>query len=166
MRIANINYYDTVNTIGGAVVSIWTQGCPHHCEGCFNPETWDFSGGRKLAEEDVVNILTYVEKNRDVIHGVSFLGGEPLCDENIDGVAELIKRLYFFFPETTIMIWSGYIFKEVLNKLVDKRIDNMVDYVIDGRFVMSKKDKNLRLRGSSNQNINHNIERSGTWVQE
>lgn len=166
MRIANINYYDTVNTVGGAVISVWTQGCPHHCEGCFNPETWDFSGGRIFTEEDMVGIIYEINENRDVIHGVSFLGGEPLCSENIKGVVDCIKRINTSFPEKTIMIWSGYTFKDIFPKLVDNHIENMVDYVVDGRFVMSKKDKKLKLRGSSNQNVNHNVNRSGEWVEE
>ena len=83
MRYADIIENDIVNG-EGICLSYWTQGCPHKCDGCHNPETWNFNGGKEDSKENILNkILTLLNKN-NIHRNLSILGGEPLCDENIN----------------------------------------------------------------------------------
>ena len=84
MRFSKIKDNDIANGIG-ITMSLWTQGCPHHCKGCFNGETWDFNSGKEFRKEDLDYILKNINKN-SVQRDLSILGGEPLCPENVDGV--------------------------------------------------------------------------------
>lgn len=78
MRIAAIQYNDTTNG-EGVCVSLWTQGCPHRCKGCHNPETWDFQGGKEIGRQELLkDILNHINAN-DVLRNFSILGGEPLA---------------------------------------------------------------------------------------
>ena len=135
----------------GVCVSVWTQGCPHHCKGCFNPETWDFKKGEKWTQAETEKVLQLLDKN-GVNRHLSILGGEPLCPENIHGVTELCKYIKSFRPNIKIYIWTGYLFEELISKYGTSIFEN-IDVVIDGKFEEDKKDIRLKMRGSSNQRI-------------
>lgn len=145
MRYASINSCDIINSLGGVVVSFWVQGCPHRCEGCFNPETWDFCGGKKFTDETKEQILNLLSNK--YVSGLSILGGEPFAPQNRDVVLSLIKEVRHLYPNKRIMVWTGYKLED-LNSLNLKGID----YIIDGKF-----DKKLpttkKLRGSDNQRL-------------
>lgn len=152
MRIAKIINSDVVNGIGVST-SVFVQGCPFHCKGCFNPETWDFNGGK-----DIENIFEVV-KNNIVANGIqrnlSILGGEPLCPENRVAVAKLIKEIKNTFPSIKIVVWTGYFMSELINSK-DKSIDsilNTIDYLVDGPYMEEERDITLWLRGSRNQKV-------------
>lgn len=149
MRYTKIKPNDVING-EGVCVSVWTQGCPHHCKGCFNVETWNFNGGYKWKPEDKDRVLELLDKN-GVHRNLSILGGEPLCSENIDGVLELCTYIKKHRPETNIYIWSGYTFEQ-LEVMYDCSLFNF-DVLIDGKFEEDKKDIRLKMRGSSNQRI-------------
>lgn len=140
-----------VNSFGGGVISIWTQGCPHHCKGCFNPETWSEDGGHEITEEELRKIFITLEK--PYIKGVSFLGGEPLSANNVDDVIDLCRAIKNKFPKKIISIWTGYTLEQLYEKGLDKTYLSVIDYIVDGQFVEELKDKRLKLRGSSNQRI-------------
>lgn len=152
MRIANLNKNDVVNGIGVSV-SLFMQGCPHHCPGCFNPESWDFNGGyehRFLIEE----ILLAITAN-GVQRNFSILGGEPLCPENRTLTNKIIQIVKAKYPDIKICLWTGYTLEE-LQKNDDedlKYILTEINYLIDGKFIEKEKDVSLWLRGSRNQNI-------------
>lgn len=150
MRIARIKPNDIVNG-KGMMVSVWTQGCPHHCKGCFNKETWDFEGGRPFTIEDEEKVLRMLDAD-GVYRNLSILGGEPLCPENIDGVLSLCEYIKNKRPETKIYVWSGYLIEELIERY-GKNIFKNINFLIDGQFEEDKKDLTLRLRGSSNQRI-------------
>lgn len=150
MRIAKIKPNDVVNG-EGVMVSLFTQGCPHHCKGCFNKDTWNFDGGREYKEEDKEYILSLLTK-RNVHRNFSILGGEPMAKQNIDGVLELCEYVKKHKPDTKIYIWSGYTFEQLVEMYGEKIFVN-VDILIDGQFMEDKKDITLKLRGSSNQRI-------------
>ena len=157
-RYNTINKYDTVNSLGGAVVSVWMQGCPHRCEGCFNPETWDFSGGKELTDEVIDGIIE--ELKQPHIKGLSVLGGEPLAKGgNFTRVLFLIERAKRE-TEKRIMIWTGYecsYLKENYSRFLMYPLILYCDYLVCGKFIQDKKDNTLALRGSSNQRIIHFI---------
>ena len=148
MRIADINENDMVNG-SGVCVSVLVQGCPHHCKGCFNPETWDFDGGRHIdnEQEEIDKILNLIIQN-DIQRNLSVLGGEPLHEQNIDFVKNLLKQAKIKYPNIKTFVWTGYLLEE-LNKedLQD------IDVLIDGKYMEELRDVSLLLRGSSNQRV-------------
>lgn len=135
-------------------VSLWTQGCPHHCPGCHNPETWDFDGGYDVPDDIRGEIVKAISAN-GITRNFSILGGEPLCEENLDFVLNVITAVRIAYPNIKIYIWSGYTFKELIEKK-DNRVINILkqaNYLIDGRYDEKLRDTTLFLKGSSNQNI-------------
>lgn len=149
MRYNTIKLNDIANG-RGINVSLFTQGCPHHCKGCFNQETWDFNGGKEFKEEDLRYILDNINANQ-IDRNLSILGGEPLCPQNIDGVIELCKTMKYIYNNKLIYVWTGYTIENFNDK--QKELLQYIDYLIDGRFELDKKDLNLKMRGSSNQRI-------------
>ena len=149
MRFSKIKDNDIANG-EGIVMSLWTQGCPHHCKGCFNMETWDFAGGKEFKEEDKEYILQNIDKN-NIKRNLSILGGEPLCQQNIQGVISLCKAFKEKYPEKIIYVWTGYVLEEFDD--TQKKILDYIDVLIDGKFEIDNKDLSLKLRGSTNQRI-------------
>lgn len=149
MRFSKIKNNDIANG-EGIVMSLWTQGCPHHCKGCFNMETWDFNGGKEFKEEDKEYILQNIDKN-NIKRNLSILGGEPLCNQNIQGVISLCKAFKEKYPEKIIYVWTGYVLEEFDD--TQKKILDYIDVLIDGKFEIDNKDLSLKLRGSTNQRI-------------
>ena len=149
MRFSKIKDNDIANG-EGIVMSLWTQGCPHHCKGCFNMETWDFNGGKEFKEEDKEYILQNIDKN-NIKRNLSILGGEPLCNQNIQGVISLCKTFKEKYPEKIIYVWTGYVLEEFDD--TQKLLLDYIDVLIDGKFEIDNKDLSLKLRGSTNQRI-------------
>ena len=138
----------------GICVSLWTQGCPHHCPGCHNPETWDFDGGYDVPDDIKGRIVKAISAN-GITRNFSILGGEPLCEQNLDFVNNVITSVRTAYPNIKIYIWSGYTFAELIERN-DHRIQNILkqaDYLIDGKYDDKLRDTTLPLRGSSNQQI-------------
>ena len=153
MKYAGLMENDIANG-EGVCVSLWTQGCPHHCPGCHNPETWDFEGGYEVPDDIRGKIVKAISAN-DITRNFSILGGEPLCEENLDFVLNIITSVRTAYPNIKIYIWTGYTFKELIDKQ-DQRIINILkqaNFLIDGRYDENLRDITLPLRGSSNQNI-------------
>ena len=149
MRFSKIKNNDIVNGIG-ITLSVWTQGCPHHCKGCFNKETWTFNEGNEFTNDDLNYIISNID-SFNVKRNLSILGGEPLCPENVEGVINLCREFKKVYPDKLIYLWTGYTIEE-FNKR-QKQVLEYVDFIIDGKFEEAKKNLNLHLRGSSNQRI-------------
>ena len=126
---------------------IFTQGCPHHCPDCHNPQTHDFEGGQ---DADVENILEEIFRN-PMISGVTFSGGEPFCQpEALEPIAEELKK-----HGKHLVIFTGYLLEQLQrmeNKSV-KRLLELADMIIDGPFVMEQRNLTLSYRGSENQRV-------------
>ena len=131
-------------------MSLWTQGCPHHCKGCFNVETWDFEGGKEFSDNDLNYIIDNINKN-NVKRNLSILGGEPLCPQNIDGVVRLCKEFKKFYPEKMIYVWTGYVIEDFDES--QRKILKYIDVLVDGKFEEDKRNLSIMLRGSSNQRV-------------
>ena len=107
MRYNKIRKMDISNG-EGVRVSIFMQGCIFNCEGCFNPETHDFNGGKEFNDDTIKRIIEI--SNNDFISGLSVLGGEPLHPKNIEGTTKLCKKYKETYPDKTVWVWSGYLF--------------------------------------------------------
>lgn len=130
----------------GIRVTIFCQGCPHHCPGCHNPETWDFSGGTAMEEERLVQIV----RSNPLCRGVTFSGGEPFAQAA--GFARLARLLKAQGYE--VASYSGYTFEQLLLGTPEQRaLLDTIDVLIDGPFVQSQKSLELAFRGSRNQRI-------------
>lgn len=138
----------------GVCVSLWTQGCPHHCSGCHNSETWDFDGGYEVPDDIRGRIIKAISAN-GITRNFSILGGEPLCEQNLDMVLNIITSVRIAYPKIKIYIWSGYTFDELLQRKDERilKILKQANYLIDGKYDASLRDITLPLRGSSNQKI-------------
>lgn len=152
MRYAQIRNMDIING-KGIGVSVFFQGCSHHCKNCFNTLTWDFNSGKEWTKE-IENSFIKSCQCRYVDH-VSFLGGEPF-DQDIEQLYDLLKRIKDEVDKP-IWIWTGYTLDEIKKSKSKESVLKFIDYLIDGRFVDSKKDLSLKYRGSSNQRIYKNI---------
>lgn len=153
MKYAGLKINDCVDG-DGIVVSFWTQGCPHRCPGCHNPETWDFDGGMELPNDIKGQIIKAISAN-GVMRNFSVLGGEPLCDENKELVDEIVTAVRITYPDIKIYLWTGYEYDTLIEKCDDNinHILNQIDILIDGPFVLAERDLTLELRGSHNQKI-------------
>lgn len=150
MRISGLIENDIVDTENGICVSLWTQGCPHHCKNCHNPHTWDFNGGKEFDLEELIKeIISLINKN-NIKRNFSVLGGEPLCPENKENVLYVIKRVKEIYPDIKVYIWTGYV-KEEFSK--DDDLFKLADVIIDGKYDENLRDITLPLRGSSNQRV-------------
>jgi anaerobic ribonucleoside-triphosphate reductase activating protein len=138
----------------GISVTFFTQGCPHRCKGCHNPETWDFDGGKEFTMQTFEEIYEALVAN-GVQRNFCVMGGEPLCQENSFLTLLVLKEVRARFPKLKIYLWTGYYYNELL-KSIDVRIPQileLVDVLIDGPYIESKRDITLQMRGSSNQSI-------------
>lgn len=150
MRIAKIKPNDVVNGVG-IMVSVFVQGCPHHCKGCFNKETWDFNGGRELLDIDLDHIVHMLDAN-GVHRDLAILGGEPMAKENYFEVLLLCAFVKNKRPDTKIYLWSGYTIEQLL-EMYGLKLLKIIDFLIDGKFIEEEKDLTLKLRGSRNQRV-------------
>lgn len=153
MNYADIRPIDVANG-PGIRVSLFVSGCTHHCKECFNPETWDFAFGKPFGEEEIQTILGHLSKS--YIRGLSLLGGEPFEPENQRTVLELVKRVRKELPDKDVWCYSGYLFENLSEGKVgsfSRALLEQLDVLVDGPFVLEKKDLGLRFRGSSNQRI-------------
>lgn len=135
-------------------VSLWMQGCPIKCQGCHNSSIWDFNGGYEIPTDIRGHIIKAICAN-GIIRNFSVLGGEPLCQENVQDVDDIISGVRIAYPEIKIFLWTGYTLeqlKEQKNKHIDNILSN-IDVLIDGPYIESLRNITLELRGSANQRI-------------
>lgn len=156
MNYATIKNCDIANG-PGVRVSLFVSGCTHHCKGCFNEVAWDFDYGQPFTQETIDSILAMLKPN--FVKGITLLGGEPFEPQNQPALVDLLRQIKAKYPDKSIWAFSGYLFdKDILpGKLGDPEITrefvSYLDVLVDGRFVMEKKDLTLRFRGSSNQRL-------------
>ncbi len=147
----------------GLRVSIFFSGCELKCKGCFNHELWDFNHGKLFTKEIYENEIKPIVNEH--IRGISVLGGEPLHPRNIESVAHLITWFKSDFPNKDIWVWSGFIWKTLMEQINHEWTDKTnrdysywleivldhIDVLIDGEFIEEQRDLTLKWRGSSNQ---------------
>ena len=156
MNYAAIKNCDIANG-PGVRISLFVSGCTHHCKGCFNSEAWDFEYGQPFTQQTIDELLEMLKP--DYVKGLTVLGGEPFEPENQPAVLELLRQMKARFPEKTVWAFTGYLLdRDILSGRLGPQEITMeylsyVDVLVDGPFVLEKKDLMLRFRGSSNQRI-------------
>ena len=138
----------------GVSVSFFTQGCPHRCKGCHNPETWDFNGGKEFTPRVLNEIYDALCAN-GIERNFCIMGGEPMCEENLFLTYMVLEEVKKHFPQVKVYLWTGYYYEDLLNNSNPKigLILELVDVLIDGPYIESKRDLTLPMRGSTNQSI-------------
>ncbi len=131
----------------GIRTAIFAQGCPHHCKGCHNPESWEFGVGTDVP---VAELYAAVKSN-PLVRGVTFSGGEPFSQA--EAFAELAAALKADGYE--VASYTGYTFEELVNDgtPAQKKLLSLLDILVDGRFILEQRNLDLRFRGSENQRI-------------
>jgi anaerobic ribonucleoside-triphosphate reductase activating protein len=127
--------------------TVFTQGCPHNCPGCHNPQTHPFDGGKVV---DIRKLFEEICKD-PLLKGITLSGGEPFCQPA--PLAELARMAHG--RGLDVVTFTGYLYEQLLAKH-DPDIDDLLaqtDLLIDGPFVLAEKDLSLRFRGSRNQRI-------------
>ena len=176
MRYAGIDKCDLCNGLDIGT-SLYVQGCHAHCKNCFNPETWDFNGGKQWTMEIEEEFFSYI--SNPYIKRVTILGGEPLAEENVNFVANLVEKIRNLYPEKCIWVYTGKRFLDVLEALKENnkedffsdtyidslaRILRTVDYVVDGEYIDELHSSTIPFRGSTNQKIYHRIAPTTMWL--
>ena len=148
MNYHNITSCDMLNGDGLRVV-LWLAGCSHQCDGCQNPITWNANGGLEFNDKAKYEIFKELEK--EYIAGITLSGGDPLHENNVEGVQKLIKEIRRKYPSKTIWLYTGY----KLDKLtgIRKEIAYSCDVVVDGKFIKELADVNYPWAGSTNQKV-------------
>lgn len=163
MNYLKIEHDDVCNGIG-IRCTIWFTGCSHKCAGCFNKETWDENSGIEFDIEAKKELFD--ELSKDYISGITFSGGDPLHENNIIEVNNIIQEIKKQFPNKTIWLYTGYTWEELSPNILIKGIDeestlhnvraNIIkscNVVIDGPYIDDLRDITLKWRGSSNQRV-------------
>lgn len=167
MRYASIRSMDISNgeNVG---ISVFIQGCPApHCKNCFNPETWDFNDGKEWTQEVEDKFIELA--NRPYIKRISILGGEPLAEQNLDGVLNLVHKIRLSCPNKTIWLYIGFSWEDIWTDskiIIDdytlkiyedyqkrQQIISKCDILVDGRYIEAQRNPSLKWRGSENQRV-------------
>lgn len=156
MYYGNIKNYDIADG-EGVRVTLFCSGCTNYCEGCFQPETWDFCYGKeytKDTEDYLIQLLTNPN-----IQGLTLLGGDPFEPNNQRAIISLLRRMKDELPEKDIWAYTGFIYDLDLiegGRKYTEVTDEMLSYIdvlVDGPFVIDEKDLSLYFRGSRNQRV-------------
>ena len=156
MNYGTIKNCDIANGVG-VRVSLFVSGCTHHCRECFQPETWDFAYGEPYTRETEDELLRLLAPS--YIDGLSLLGGEPMEPQNQRELVKLLRRVRAELPDKNVWCYSGYTLETDLLSPSRARCEvtdellSMIDILVDGEFVLEKKNISLSFRGSENQRI-------------
>lgn len=154
-----------MNNGDGLRVVLWLSGCSHHCYNCQNPQTWNPDSGipfDESAKQEIIN-----ELSKDYISGITFSGGDPLHENNLKDVVNLIFKVKENFTQKTIWLYTGYSFEELKEMYKTMQfafspynewkvrwdIIKMCDILVDGEYIEEQKDITLKWRGSKNQRV-------------
>lgn len=141
----------------GVRVTLFVSGCTNHCKNCFQPETWDFCNGEEFTEEVEENIIQMLSKS--YIEGLTLLGGEPMEPRNQVDILPFLYKVRERLPEKDIWLFSGFTYEQLLDEgsychvAETEEILNLVDVLVDGRYVDELRNLALKFRGSENQRI-------------
>ena len=155
-------YYGTIKNCdiangAGVRVTLFVSGCTNRCPGCFQPETWDFRYGEPFTSETEEQLLAMLQP--DYITGLTLLGGDPFEPENQRDLLPFLRRVRQAYPGKDVWAYTGFTWEELHDDSAHPRCEvtdemlSMIDILVDGPFILDKKDIRLRFRGSTNQRV-------------
>ena len=144
LRISGI-VNDSIVDGPGLRLAVFTQGCLHNCAGCHNPQTHDVNGGYLIDTDEIIEKV----KANPLLQGITLSGGEPFLQ--VDASSELMEKVKHL--ELSTIIYTGFMWEELMDNVNLKRLALMADYVIDGKFIQEYKTLDMAFAGSSNQRI-------------
>ena len=150
----NYSKYFPIDVVNGPGTrcNLFVSGCEHHCPHCYNKSTWNVDAGFPFTKEISDQIITDLNDTRIKRRGLSLTGGDPLLPANVPAVKELCLRVRNeCSPEKDIWMWTGYVLDELTPEQME--VVELVDTLVDGKFIEELKDPSLEYRGSSNQII-------------
>ncbi len=157
MNYAEIKTCDIANGLG-VRTSLFVSGCTHHCKGCFNEETWDFTYGEPFTEEVAERIIG--ETAPSFVRGLTLLGGEPMEPVNQRVLLPFLRDFRIRLPEKDIWCYTGYTLETDLQNPEGKAhceatdsLLGLIDVLVDGEFILAEKNLMLKFRGSANQRL-------------
>ena len=156
MYYGDIKNCDIANGVG-VRVTLFVSGCTNRCEGCFQPQTWDFNYGKPFTKETEDKIIEMLAPS--YIKGLTLLGGEPFEPENQRALLPFVKRVKETYPDKNIWAFTGFTLEKLWEQEPHPRCEatdellSMVDILVDGRFEKDKKNLMLKFRGSENQRL-------------
>lgn len=150
MKIAGFYDESISNGLGWRAV-LFVSGCPHHCPGCHNEVAQDYNYGEEFDEQ---KILTRIQEN-SILNGITISGGEPLCKENIAEVNHFIEDVKKVKPNFNVWCYTGYTLEQLeeRNDEITNQTLHNIDVLVDGKFMLEKKNPEIKFRGSENQRI-------------
>ena len=141
----------------GVRVSLFVSGCRNHCPGCFQPKTWDFGYGQPFTAETEAELLRLL--GLSYINGLTLLGGDPFEPENQRFLLPFLRKMKAALPRNTVWAYTGYTWEQLtsgkhrVSLPETMELLSIIDVLVDGPFIETKKDIRLRFRGSSNQRV-------------
>lgn len=151
----NIHQYYPVDIVNGPGTrcTLFVAGCEHQCVGCYNKSTWRLNSGHPFTLQMEEQLIADLNDRRIPRQGLSLSGGDPLHPANVPDIFRLVKRVRRDCPGKDIWLWTGYRLAELSDE--QRRVVDLLDVLVDGKFVQALKDPALLWRGSSNQIIHY-----------
>ena len=147
-RYAGIDKFD-VNNGNGVGVTLFVQGCSHHCKGCHNQSTWSKCGGFPFTQDTFDSLFEMLSKSS--ISRFTLSGGDPL--DNVEFTYYLCKNFKSLYPNKQLWIYTGYTYERICHDRTYADILKLCDGLVEGEFKIEEKDLRLQFRGSRNQRI-------------
>ena len=151
MNYHKITYPDLENGLG-VRITLWVSGCPHHCQGCHNPETWSLKSGKPVTKEIEQELFNILDKY-SYLDGITFSGGDPFHILNVGTVTRLCKLIKSRYPHKNIWLYTGYTYEWLMKRPIYAQALEYVDVLVDGEYEEDKRDISIPFCGSTNQRI-------------
>ncbi|PXB02891.1 anaerobic ribonucleoside-triphosphate reductase-activating protein [Pectobacterium carotovorum] len=149
----NYHQYYPVDVVNGPGTrcTLFVAGCVHECVGCYNKSTWRLNSGQPFTQEQEDRIIADLQDTAIPRQGISLSGGDPLHPRNVPDILRLVERIRAECPGKDIWVWTGYVLAELTPE--QQRVVDLINVLVDGKFVQDLKDPALIWRGSSNQAV-------------
>ncbi|MEL4887771.1 anaerobic ribonucleoside-triphosphate reductase-activating protein [Pectobacterium betavasculorum] len=147
----NYHQYYPIDVVNGPGTrcTLFVAGCVHECVGCYNKSTWRLNSGQPFTQEQEDRIIADLQDTLIPRQGISLSGGDPLHPQNVPDILRLVQRIRAECPGKDIWVWTGYVLAEITPE--QQRVVDLINVLVDGKFVQDLKDPALIWRGSSNQ---------------
>lgn len=147
----NYHQYYPIDVVNGPGTrcTLFVSGCVHECAGCYNKSTWRLNSGVPFTQAMEDHIIADLNDTRAPRQGLSLSGGDPLHPQNVPAILKLVKRVRSECEGKDIWLWTGYQLSELSEQQME--VVNLINVLVDGKFVQALKDPSLIWRGSSNQ---------------